>query len=328
MNRYKRVAVAFHVLTISHPMTNSDAAPDTVTHQTRFAMGVSLAGGIAMLATKWVAYAITGSAAILSDASESVIHIVAVAFAAFSLRLSQRPATSGFRYGYERISFFSAGFEGGMIVLAAVLIIWAAVEKWIRGIAIEQLGFGVLMTFAASLVNALLGWYLVRTGRRARSLILEANGKHVLTDSWTSFGVVGGLLLVVFTGWKPFDPLIAIAVALNILWSGAQLIRTAISGLMDYVDPVTRELVRRQLDELCRGEQVEYHGLRLRDTGVRLRVEVHLLFPYDTLLGKAHEIATGLEERFPAMIGRNVDLVTHLEAVEDHSQIHSKGHAT
>jgi cation diffusion facilitator family transporter len=314
------------MLRLRHPMTDSDAALEKAIRQTRFAMGVSLAGGVVMLAAKWLAYAITGSAAILSDASESVIHIVAVAFAAFSLRLSQRPATSGFRYGYERISFFSAGFEGGMIILAAVLIIWAAVEKWIGGIALEQLGFGVLMTFGASLANALLGWYLVRTGRRARSLILEANGKHVLTDSWTSFGVVGGLLLVVLTGWKPFDPLIAIAVALNILWSGAQLIRTSVGGLMDYVDPVTRESVRRQMDDLCQAEQVEYHGLRLRDTGVRLRVEVHLLFPYGTILGKAHEVATRLEERLPALIGREVDLVTHLEAVEDHSRIHSKGH--
>ncbi len=307
-------------------MKRADLDGDALIRRTRLAMRISLAGGVLMLAAKWIAFAITGSAAILSDASESVIHIVAVAFAVFSLRLSQRPATSGFRYGYERISFFSAGFEGAMIMLAAASIIWAAIDKWRHGLDLQQLGLGVLITFGASLANALLGFYLVRTGREARSLIVEANGKHVLTDSWTSFGVVGGLVLVVVTGWTPFDPLIAIAVALNILWSGGQLMRKSIGGLMDYVDPVTAESVRKQMDELCRVEQVAYHGLRLRDTGVRLRVEVHLLFPYGTVLGKAHEVATRLEEKLPLGIGRDVDLVTHLEAVEDHSSVHSKAH--
>jgi cation diffusion facilitator family transporter len=294
----------------------------------RVAMRLSLAVGVLMLAGKWAAYAITGSAAILSDASESVIHVVAVAFAAFSLRLTQRPADQRFRYGYERVSFFSAGFEGGMIVLAAVSIIWAAIYKWMHGLELEQLGLGIWITFAASLGNAALGWYLVLIGRRTRSLILEANGKHVLTDSWTSFGVVGGLLLVVLTGWKPFDPLLAIAVALNILWSGGQLIRKSIGGLMDYADPQLGELLRKHLDELCGRERVQYHGLRFRDTGVRLIVEVHLLFPYDISLGAAHEVATRLEEELPARMQQDLELVTHLEALEDHGRVHSRGHFT
>jgi cation diffusion facilitator family transporter len=271
---------------------------------------------------------ITGSAAILSDASESVIHVVAVAFAAFSMRLTHRPSNPRFRYGYERVSFFSAGFEGALIVLAAISIIWAAIHKWMHGLELEQLGLGIWITVAASLGNAALGWYLVVTGRRTRSLILEANGKHVLTDSWTSFGVVGGLLLVVVTGWKPFDPMLAIAVALNILWSGAQLLRKSIGGLMDYADPKLAELLRKHLDELCGREQVEYHGLRFRDTGVRFIVEVHLLFPYDTSLGAAHEIATRLEEELPLRVGQQLELVTHLEALEDHSSVHSRGHFT
>lgn len=279
-----------------------------------------------MLAGKWLAYAITGSAAILSDASESVIHIVAVAFAAFSMRLSQRPADERFRYGYERISFFSAGFEGAMIVLAAISIIWAAVHKWLHGLELQGLGMGVLITFGASVANALLGWYLIAAGRRTRSMILEANGKHVLTDSWTSFGVVGGLLLVVLTGWTPFDPLLAIAVALNILWSGGRLIQKSVGGLMDYADPETDRTLRAHVDELCRSESVAYHGLRFRDTGVRLIVEIHLLFPYGTPLGSAHELATRLEEKLPLLAGRELELITHLEAVEDHGQVHAKAH--
>jgi Co/Zn/Cd efflux system component len=138
-----------------------------------------------------------------------------------------------------------------MIVLAAVFIIYSAILKWIRGLEIQNLGFGTLVVLAAALVNAALGWYLVRTGKRNHSLILEANGKHVLTDSWTSFGVVGGLSLVLWTGWKPLDPLCAIAVALNILWSGGHLVWRSAQGLMDYADPATGRGLREKLDALC-----------------------------------------------------------------------------
>ena len=158
---------------------------------TRFAMRISLAFGVLMLVSKVAAYFMTGSAAIFSDAAESVIHIVAVGFAAFSLRLSTKPASSHFLYGYERITFFSAGFEGAMIVVAAIAILSESISEWISGLQLKNLGAGVLLVLAAGVLNAGLG--LVpdsRTGRRSRSLILEANGKHVLTDSLTSFGVV------------------------------------------------------------------------------------------------------------------------------------------
>jgi cation diffusion facilitator family transporter len=292
----------------------------------RSAIRLSLAIAAAMLAGKWAAYAITGSAAILSDAGESVIHLAAVGFAALSIRLSHRPADRRFRYGYERISFFSAGFEGALIMLAAVLIIWAAVNKWMRGLELHQLGSGAMIIFVAAAVNAGLGWYLIRVGRRTQSLILEANGKHVLTDSWTSLGVVGGVLLVMVTGWKPFDPLVAVAAALNILWAGGRLMEKSIGGLMDYADPKTAELLRSRLDDFCRREKLQYHGLRFRDTGMRLMVDVHLLFPYGTLLGSAHAAATRLEEELPVALGREVEVVTHLEAVEDHGSVHSKAH--
>ncbi|MCP5117091.1 MAG: cation diffusion facilitator family transporter [bacterium] len=160
-------------------------------------MRLSLAIGILMLISKTAAFWLTGSAAILSDAAESVVHVVAVAFAVFSLWLSTKPADSRFPFGYERITFFSAGFEGALIILAAVTIIYEAIRKWLAGLTLENIGLGAGLILAASLVNAGLGWYLVRVGRRNNSLILEANGKHVLTDSWTSFGVVGGLLLVI-----------------------------------------------------------------------------------------------------------------------------------
>jgi cation diffusion facilitator family transporter len=187
-------------------------------------MRLSLGVGAVLVTAKLAAYAFTGSAAILSDAAESLIHEVAVGFAAFSLWLSRKPADDRFRYGYERINYFSAGFEGALIALAAVYILWAAIDKWRAGLELENLGWGTAAVLAAAMTNLALGLYLVRTGRRTRSLIVEANGKHVLTDAWTSFGVVGGLVLVLVTGWKPFDPLCAIAVALNILVSGGRLV--------------------------------------------------------------------------------------------------------
>ena len=168
-------------------------------------MRLSLIVGLAMLITKTRVYFLTHSAAIFSDAAESVVHVIAVGFAWFSLRLSTRSASPQFLYGYERITFFSAGFEGAMIVVAAIAILYESVQKWIAGLQLEHLGAGALLIMVAGLLNAGLGYYLLRTGRRTNSLILEADGKHVLTDSWTSFGVVGGLGLVLLTHWKPFD---------------------------------------------------------------------------------------------------------------------------
>jgi cation diffusion facilitator family transporter len=172
-------------------------------------------------------------------------------------------------------------------------------------------------------INALLGAYLVRVGRRTDSLILQANGKHVLTDSWTSFGVVGGLVLVLITGWKPFDPLCAIAVALNILWSGGQLVWRSAQGLMDYSDPKTARMLNVLLDEVTAAFGVVYHELRFRDTGKSIRVDLHLLFPYNTPVGEAHRLATLIERKIVQALGKPASVTTHLEAQEDHEPVHA-----
>ena len=294
----------------------------------RFAMRMSLAVGVVMLLGKTTAYYYTGSAAILSDFAESVVHVVAVAFAAFSLRLSTKPAAPTFLYGYERITFFSAGFEGAMIVVAAIWILVEAVEKWIQGLPLEHLGSGVLLLLGAGLLNAWLGWYLLRIGKRTHSLILEADGKHVLTDSFTSFGVVGGLCLVMLTGWKPFDPLVAIAVAVNILWSGGRLAWRSAVGLLDYSDPETGKKIRAKLDAICNELGMHYHGVRYRTTGYREIIEVHLLFPHATAVGEAHRLATALEERLPLELAKPAEVITHLESLEDHEDVHTTEHYT
>jgi cation diffusion facilitator family transporter len=291
-------------------------------------MHLSLLFGLLMLLGKGTAYFMTHSASIFSDAAESLVHMVAVGFAAFSLRLSAKPAAPEFLYGYERIAFLSAGFEGTMIILAAIAILAAAIQKWIAGLRLENLGTGTLLVLAAGVLNAGLGYYLLRVGRRTRSLILEANGKHVLTDSWTSFGVVGGLGLVLLTHWKPLDPLVAIAVAANILWSGGRLVWRSAVGLLDYGDPSAGRKIREKLDAICEELGISYHGVRFRTTGYRQIIEVHLLFPRLTAVGEAHRLATVLEERLPQEMGLPAEVITHLESLEDHARVHSEEHYT
>lgn len=295
---------------------------------TRLAMRMSLGVGILMLVGKSIAYYATGSAAILSDFAESVVHVIAVGFAAFSLRISTKPAAPAFLYGYERITFFSAGFEGAMIVVAAIWILVEAIEKWMQGLPLENLGSGTLLLLGAGLLNAWLGWYLLRVGKRTHSLILEADGRHVLTDSYTSFGVVAGLGLVMLTGWKPFDPLVAVAIAANIFWSGGRLAWRSAVGLLDYSDPETGKRIREKLDQICHELGVDYHGVRYRTTGYREIIEVHLLFPHEAPVGEAHRLATLLEERLATELGKPAEVSTHLESLDDHEDVHATEHYT
>jgi cation diffusion facilitator family transporter len=292
----------------------------------RRSMSLSLGVGFFMLGMKVFAYWLTGSVAILSDAAESVVHVVAVSFAAYSLWLSQKPADRSHHYGHDKIAFFSAGFEGAMIVLAAVYIIYASIHKWLTGLRIEHLGGGTLLTLAAALVNALLGAYLVWVGRKHQSLILEANGKHVLTDSWTSFGVVAGLSLAMLTGWLPLDPILALVVALNILWTGGKLMRQSVGGLMDEGDPETEAKIKKVLEEMTSEAGIEFHGLRQRNAGSTLWVEFHLLFPRTALLESAHALATRIEERIERELPMRAEVISHLETLEDHHQVHARAH--
>lgn len=291
-----------------------------------FAIRLSFAFGILMLLLKWYAYFITGSSAILSDAAESVVHIIGVAFAVFSLWLSLQPADKSHPYGHSKITYFSAGFEGGLIVIAAAYIIFISVQRLITGVRLENLDSGVYFTFSASVINLFLGWFLIRKGRKTNSLILVANGKHVLTDSWTSFGVVAGLLLTLITGWLPFDPIIAIIAALNILWSGGKLVRQASAGLMDEGNEALGNVIIKVLDEETAKRNVQYHQLRYRESGEIIWIEFHLLFPQNTVLEDAHLAATEIETVIRNSFKSSVNIVTHLEPCELHDKIHDVNH--
>lgn len=301
---------------------NSSGTDSAEFHREKFAMYLSLSVGVLLLVLKLGAYWITSSAAIFSDAAESVIHVVAVAFAVFSLHLSYRPPNSRFHYGYEKIAFFSAGVEGGLISLAAITILAVAARRLWTGEVVENLGSGMALITAASLLTGFLGLYLIRLGKRQHSLVLEANGRHVATDSITSFGVVGGLVLVKLTGWQPLDPLVAFAVATQILFQGARMLRRSLEGLMDRVDPDADAAIREVLPRLARELDLRFHELRFRNMGRGVHLEMHLLFPFAMPLGRAHRKATELERRLSAALPFPVLLTTHLESLEDHDELH------
>jgi cation diffusion facilitator family transporter len=286
------------------------------------AMRLSLTVGFIMLVLKMAAFMLTGSAAILGDAAESVVHLAAVMFASFSLWLAAQPADENHRYGHSKIAFFSAGIEGGLIVLAAVFIIYESIRRWIGGLTVSHLSTGMLLTLGTVLINGALGWYLIRTGRLHRSLILISNGHHLLTDGWTSLGALAGLGMMHLTGWLWWDPVFGLLIAGNILISGYSLLRQSVSGLMDHADPkITQELDQALTSETAtRG--VTFHALRHRNAGQVHYVDVHLLFPDDILLREAHRISTDIERAVIQTTKHRVQITTHLECVGDHDELH------
>lgn len=283
---------------------------------------LSFWAGVAMLIVKVGAWWLTDSSAILGDSAESVVHVAAVAFVVYSLRLSQKPPDETHPYGHAKITFFSAGFEGALISIAALFILWQAAVQWIAGVPPHHLGEGMALVALALLVNGALGWHLLATGRRRKSIILEANGRHVLTDAWTSLGVIVGLALTTATGWIGFDPLCAILVGLNILWSGARLIRRSADGLMDRADPAVQELLVSLLDANAAKHGVEWHQMRHRHLGDGHWVDVHLVFPDETNVRDAHAVASEIEAAIRKELGKSSSVTTHLEPAEDHERIH------
>lgn len=275
-----------------------------------------------MLAIKVGAWWMTRSSAILGDATESVVHVAAVGFVVYSLRLSQKPPDESHPYGHAKIAFFSAGFEGGLITIAGLFILWSAAAQWIAGAAPHALEGGMALVALSLAINGALGWWLVRTGRRHGSVILEANGKHVLTDAWTSVGVLAGLGLASATGWMGFDSACAILVGLNILWSGSRLMWRSANGLMDRADPAVQAALVARLDAAATAEGVSWHQLRHRHLGEGHWVDFHLVFPDDTPVRFAHEIATRFEDAVRRELGDATVVTSHLEPAEDHVRIH------
>ena len=300
-----------------------DAAAENQRAQ-RWAIRASLAVAVLMLVGKLWAYAITGSTAIFSDALESVIHLGATAMAAFSLWYASRPPDSDHPYGHGKIAYFSSGVEGALILVAAVAIVYEAVRALIEGPEIQSLGLGLLITAALGAVNLVLGLALVRIGRRTNALVLVANGHHVLTDMWTSLGVLVGIGLVWLTDLVWLDPVVALAMGLNILWTSGRLMREAYGGLMERVDAGETERVLGVLAEgQSEGLISGYHHVRHRRVNDQVWLEQHLLMPDDLMLDAAHRRASDVEARQRALFPESqVQITSHLEPV---SHEHGEG---
>jgi len=274
---------------------------------------ISLIVGFCMLIVKMLAYFLTHSAAILSDAIESVVHIAATSMAFYSVVVSARPADDSHPYGHGKIDFFSAGIEGGLIVLAAVAIIYEAIRGIVFGRELTGLGTGILLTLGASAANLLLGLFLIRRGKATSSLILIADGKHILTDSYTSFGVVVGIGLVMLTGIELLDPLVAIAVALNIIFTGYKLIRVSVGGLMDESDKETLHRIALVIADERSVEWIMVHLLRVMRSGAMYHVDFHLMIPFYWNVRKAGDFQHAATAKIAERLNGSASILIHLD---------------
>jgi cation diffusion facilitator family transporter len=288
--------------------------PASIRIEHRFmAIALSLAVGLVLMAVKFYAYTLTASSAILSDALESIINVVASSFALWSIYLASQPPDPNHPYGHGKIEYFSAGFEGALIILAAIGIIYEAWPRLLHPRELPHLGRGLLLISVTSAVNLILGLVLLRVGRRTRSLILTADGKHVLTDVFTTAGVLAGLAVALVTGWYWLDGVVACLVALNILVTGGKLVRESFAGLMNESDPKLLEEISSTLTKHRQDNWIDIHKLRAWRSGDRVHLDFHLIMPRDLTLDEGHhevkQLETILQNHFPGP----ADILIHVD---------------
>lgn len=290
------------------------AASGSFDHGARLRAGtIAFAGSIAILAAKLAAWVLTGSTAVLSDALESFVNVAAGAILLVSLRLAAQPADQNHPYGHGKIEFFSAGVEATLIAVAALLICSEAIQALTAGPALRELDVGLALITAATAANAGLGAHLIRVGRRAGSMALVADGRHLLTDVVTSAGVIAGLLLVRVTGIALFDPLVALAVAAHILWIAFGLAREAVGGLMDEADPALLGDLVTALERRRSPWCIDAHGLRAWRSGSVEHVDLHMVVPRFYDADQLHEISGEVEETLLAGSGRPGEAIVHFD---------------
>lgn len=280
---------------------------------TKFAW-LSIAAAVVTIALKAGAYLLTGSVGLLSDALESLVNLVAAMMTLWMLMLAARPADDRHAYGYSKAEYFASGTEGALILLAAVAIAWTSIPRLVSPQPIEQPGIGLAVSVGASLVNLAVSRILLRASRVHHSISLEADARHLMTDVWTSAGVVAGIGLVVTTGWTRLDPIVALVVAANIVRTGVQLIRRSALGLIDAgLPPEERDAIDAVLR---RHAEAKFHALRTRQAGARRFVSMHVLVPGEWTVARAHELVEQIEREIRDAIPR-VTVMSHLEPVED-----------
>lgn len=278
---------------------------------------LSIGAALVTIALKTAAWLITGSVGLLSDAAESVVNLVAAVVAFVALKIAARPADDGHQFGHAKSEYFSAVIEGVMIVVAAGIIIYSAVDRLIHPQELESIGLGLALSVVATVLNGAVAWLLLRVAREHRSITLEADGKHLLTDVWTTVGVVAGLVLVALTGWLPLDSIIAIAVAVNILVVGYLLIKRSTTGLMDgALDPVHQREIDAVLDVFRSAGTIDFHDVRTREAGATRFVQLHMLVPGEWSVQRGHDAVEEVEGALRAALDDLV-VTVHLEPIDD-----------
>lgn len=287
------------------------AAPTTA----RYAL-ISVAAALATIALKGGAYLLTGSIGLLSDALESLVNLAAALVALLALWVAARPADAEHTYGHTKAEYFSSGFEGVLIFLAAASIMYTALRRLLHPQAIEAPGIGLAISAAATAINFGTARVLFAAGRRNDSITLEADAQHLMTDVWTSVGVIVGVGAAVLTGWHRLDAIVAIAVALNVLRTGGKLLWRSMLGLLDTALPDDMVGTIRAILDAHSAEGVRYHALRTRQAGARRFIAFHILVPGGWTVQRGHDLLEAIEEQIRAAVP-NSTIDTHLEPIED-----------
>ncbi len=282
---------------------------------TRFAW-VSIAAAVFTIALKTIAYLLTGSVGLLSDALESIVNLVGALMALAMLTVAARPADGDHDYGHNKAEYFSSGVEGTLILIAAISIIWTAAPRLWNPQPLEQVGIGLAVSAGASVVNLLASYFILRAGKKYKSITLEANAHHLMTDVWTSVGVLGGVGVVALTGWQRLDPIVAFIVAANIIWSGLRIVRTSVLGLMDTALPEEERAAILTVLNSYTSQGIQYHALRTRQSGSRRFVSFHVLVPDAWTVLQGHHLLEQIESAIRQALP-DITVFTHLEPLND-----------
>lgn len=278
---------------------------------------LAIATAVVTMLLKAGAWAITGSVGLLSDAAESTVNLVAAIVALVSLSIAARPPDAGHHFGHTKAEYFSAALEGIMVFVAAASIIYVGIERLIHPRPLESLGIGLAISMVAAVLNGIVGQILIRVGTRYRSITLRADGKHLMTDVYTSGGVLVGLGLAWFTGWNWMDPVVAILVGVNILFTGYRLIAESTSGLMDAsLSPEDNAKIQAILDAHMEPGRIEFHAVRTRESGSRQFMEMHMLVPGEWTVQRGHDAMENLIEEIVAQFP-SIHVTGHLEPIAD-----------
>ncbi len=277
---------------------------------------LSIAAAIATIGLKGIAWWMTGSVGLLSDAIESFVNLAAAVMALWILAVAAAPADDGHAHGHSKAEYFSSAFEGLLIVFAALSIAYAAVDRLINPQALQSVGIGLLVSVVASVINFATARVLLKVGHEQHSIVLEADAHHLMTDVWTSAGVIAGVGLVWLTGWLWLDPVIALCVAANIVWTGWQLMQRSAAGLMDASLPPEQVADIDAVLDRYREQGLDFHALRTRQAGSRVFVSVHVLVPGRWTVQQGHDWSERIERDIRAAMPR-AHVLTHLEPIED-----------